>query len=533
MLRVANGFECVVRDFNNYTDSIEGCNIKQVLTITVTLWSRPPRDLINQTRNIHTIDVSGQSLTAIDNKGLCEWPNLTYIDANENNITSLPSDVLLGCHRLTMLSLSKNNISDIYDDAFHGLTSLTNLDLSDNKILSLSGNIFKPLTALKKLLLNDNQIEAINQDHFEHCLKVETLDLSYNQLTVIQRGSFYKLKQLNRLDLSHNPGLNSLDLSEMDRLYGVFVDGDALTNLQIPTYVVKLRANNNKISELTIDPNGALEELYLSNNSFRNIASLSQATQLTELDISYNNITDIDFSYLMSTPIKHINVLENPIKTFNVQALTTLPTLRSIEITTSNLDNQTLTTLINETQHRKIALHDLNREEERKRMITTPPVTPVPVNNFEATTAKPTTGPISIPHPTAAPIATKKPTHTPTPSTQPNSKDETIYNDMLKRIQNLESTIETHLKTDPNQSNASDEHTEMAQSLSNLKILVICTIIAFSLFVSCQMAIFMTTRGSWKIPMPNFISTHHNGRANRSTSRILTDSMDPITEEAL
>ena len=196
--------------------------------------------------------------------------------------------------------------------------------------------------------------------------------------------------------------------------------------------------------------------------------------------------------------------------------------------------NETLTTLINETQAKNIALHDSNREQERKRMVTKPPVTPVPVNDSAATTAKPTSGPTPMPHPAAAPIATEKPTRTTTPSTQAISKDETVYNDMLKRIQNLESTIETHLKSDANQANATDEYTEMAQSITNLRIWMICTIVAFSLFASWQLIIFMTTRGRWKIPMPNFISARHNGLANgRSTSRILTDSMDPIVEDAL
>ncbi|XP_055313720.1 leucine-rich repeat-containing G-protein coupled receptor 4-like [Sitodiplosis mosellana] len=539
VIHVASGFECEVRDFQNYTDSIKGCDDAKVLTFNVKLWSTPPKDLLNQTRNIHSIDVSGQSLKAIDNKGLCDWPYIKFIFAEENNITSLPSQALAGCHLLNTLSLSKNNISEIYDDAFHGLSLLTNLNLSNNQITSLSGNVFKPLTSLKTLRLNNNQMQAIDTDHFENNRKLEILDLSYNQIIAIDHGSFWKLKKLLTLDLSYNPGLNSLDLSEMDRLHDVIVNGASLTYLRIPTYVVNVFANNNNITQLKIDPNGSLEELCLSYNALRNISDLSPATQLTNLDISYNNITDIDFSYLMSTQIQRIDVLENPIKTFNVQALTSLPAIKSIEITTSNLDNRTLTVLITETNRLNIRLRDPNRDKERKTSMTMPPVTPVgPVTlstptTISTTTAKLTPAPTLAPKTTAVPSIQKPtPTHAPTPSAPTNSKDG-MNNDMLRRIQNLESTIESHIKTEPNESSAPNQHTEMAESVANLRVLIICTMVAFTMFVSCQLAVFVNSNyRRWRILMPNFFPIRHNGLANNRRTQ-LNGSMDPMVEDVL
>lgn len=516
--RVASGFECLVQDFQHYTDTIQGCNDEKILTFNVTTWTKPSKQLIDRTSFIRTINVSNQSLQAINNQGLCDWPHVTFINAEGNNISSLPAHAFAGCNLLSTLSMKKNNIAEMYDNAFHGLTLLTNLDLSNNQITILSDDVFKPLTSLKILRLSNNKIEVINSDTFEYNTKLEILDLSYNEIGVIGHGSFWKLKKLATLDVSNNPELKALDLTEMDRLQDVNVDSASITQLFVPKFVEKIFANNNKITQLTIEPNGILEELYLRNNSFRDIHQLAQAIQLNTLDISYNNITDIDFAYLMGTQIQQIIVLENPITTFNVQTLTGLPKIRSIEITTSNLDNQTLNDLVNETKRFNIVLRDPNREQERKTSITMPPVTPVLIN--EATVTQSITSVGTVTKPVPIPKST-------------NSKDE-VMNDLLKRIKNLESTIETQMKTKPNQSTTPDDHAEMAQSVANLRVLVICAIVAFCVLVSFQLAVFVTANYKrWTIPMPNAFSTRRNGLSNDRRTRILHDSMDPIMEEVL
>lgn len=500
--------ECEVRDFRNYNDSTRDCNDVKSLTFKITTWERIPQDLINRTQSIHSIDVSSQGLKSLDNKDFCSWPNLKSINADMNNVTSLISRMFTGCRQLTTLSLSRNNISEIYDDAFHGLSLLSHLDISLNQIHALSDNIFHPLISLKTLSLNNNLIGAIDTDTFARNLNIESLDLSFNMIEVIEKASFWKLKKLATLDISSNPELNSVDLTEMERLYDVILKNDSITSLYIPKYVIKVNADSNKLTQLIIEPNGLLKELSVRHNFIQNIQSVQSANLLTFLDISDNNITDIDFSHLMSTQILQLVILDNPINSFNVEALTSLEHIHSIEISFNSLDNKTLNELDTETRRRKIALRDPNQNREQgnviKPSINIPSVLPIPAMDFDSKTISPT--------------STEKST---TPNPASNDKKDGVIRELIKRIRNLEST----------QSDTSGVHTQMLENVSNLRVMIVCTIVAFSLFVSIQIAIFVSANyKGWHIPN---VFSNSNGILTNHRRRTANGSFDPMMEEVL
>lgn len=354
---VFSGFVCVVQDFHNYTETITACDEKQILTFDVSTWDRPPNDLIDQTKNVHTISVYYQSLQSLDNNGFCDWPHLIYINANGNNITSLPSRVLIDCRSLEMLTLWNNDMNEIHNDAFYGLTSLTTLELTNNQLTHLSSGVFKSLTSLLVLRLDSNHLQAIDANHFQYNINLESLYLHRNEIKVIERGSFWKLKKLDELYLSDNQDLNSIDLTQMDRLSTVSFEYNEFIQLHIPKCLTYVSALDCKIEHLTIEPNSALESLHLGSNFIRNVSVLSNARHLKVLDISNNSITDIDFS-LLSTEIIVIDLRWNPIKTFNVQGLKMFKSIKQFIISMRYLDNQTLTDLKREANQRKFILND-------------------------------------------------------------------------------------------------------------------------------------------------------------------------------
>lgn len=372
MIQNAAGLECVIEDLKNYGDSIRSCNSVKTLTFNVTNWGLVQPDLVNKTNSINSIDVRNQSLRDIE-KGFCAWPKLTTINANLNIITSLHSNLLNGCSNLERLTLSKNNISTIDDYAFQNLTSLEVLDLSNNQIDKLNANMLRPLTFLKELLLNENLLQVIESNTFSSTSSLATLNLSNNLLQFIDENLFRNLKKLIKLDISSNSKLASVNLDGMDRLDFVNLDNASFTKLNIPSKVVKISANFNNISTISIDPKSLIEQLTLRHNSLWNINNLSGATQLTVLDISYNNFSEIDFSVLQSTKIQKIGIIGNQIQKFDVNKLISLPFIKTIEITKETLDNKTLADLtsVTTTTPSNASVLFVNHTRERQNFVNT------------------------------------------------------------------------------------------------------------------------------------------------------------------
>ncbi|XP_055313707.1 chaoptin-like [Sitodiplosis mosellana] len=538
------GPDCRINDFQSYTAFIKDCDLVKTLTFNVIKWEPIPQDLVNQTRSITTIDVNNRSLEIIDEIGFCAWPKLTTLNAGRNNILALPSDLLANCRTLNSLLLSKNSISQIDENAFRNLPFLTELDLSSNQIESLDDNVFISLISLKTLRLNNNKIQAISNENFDITVKLETLDLSYNSIQTIEEGSFWNLRKLVTLDMSHNPDLSTLDLTRMDRLQYVNIDSASLEQLNIPDSVVTIGANFNKITKLFIEPNGILEELYLRNNSLANLKNLSIADQLTALDISYNNIRDVDFTPLWTTQIQRLVILGNPIRKFNVSTLIELPLLQTVEISTDSLDKETLTALEDGTTLLYNSVRRSNKIPERRNVvdITESTYAPSTESSNENTTETPTETPstteatndktkagknmITVKTTSIATISTSF-----KPATENDIKPDLLSLNhgvkLLERIHQLESKLES----------LSERHSLTERNVSDVRFLVVFTMITFSLFISLQIGLFVYQNyKKWNIPInisiPNVIAASQNENSNNRRRQTSVDTtMDPIIED--
>lgn len=526
------GQNCYIDNFNNSKECLNNCsnpaNVKS-LVLNVTKLENIPYDVINRTQSVESIDISNTSLQYINHTlNTCQWPKLNCIDADDNNITELQANVLNECHQLNILSLANNSISLIYDQAFTGLNLLTELDLSNNQLTSISAETFKPLVSLHTLRLSNNMIQTINLDDFAQNVKLVVLDLSYNAISEIADRAFEHLKELSTLSIQCNPNLTSIDLHGMDKLYTLTANNASLTHLDIPQNVKTVNADNNNIMYISIEPNSTLQNLSLKNNSFQNLSNLSLALQLHELDISSNNISGIDFALLMKTNVKHIVALENPIHSIDMSSLRTLPTLHSIEISTSRIDHGNLVELVLYCLSKGIVLSDPNRASETVEVITSPPVTPVPQIN--ATT---TVRPISTTTSTSTNKTTVSPSTTPPP---PPAKSYSKFTDkeieeLMKRIQNLESSLANQTNISSMQKDSTNAHADIERSLSNLKSLVNCMIFAILVFVTIKVVVYLRAN-QWSIPISRLFSRTPHARVNGQRNPF-SDSMDPIIEERL
>ncbi|XP_066598195.1 protein artichoke-like [Prorops nasuta] len=232
------------------------------------------------------LDVSNNNIETIN---IDYHNNLIQIKADNNNINyisyrsrndSTGAIYLNGMKKLKHLSLSNNALDRIDPYAFRDTKELVSLILNDNRLQYIADNAFDSLNSLKVLKLNNNMltvIPLINAD-----MKLTELSFDNNQLLNLTKNSFSSMPLLKNLSLKNN----SISI----------VEDDAFTRLNL---LEKLDISLNMIGKLPLDWNlnlYNLKYLDLSSNSFTSLEalSLSETTNVIELDLRYNHIKSVN-----------------------------------------------------------------------------------------------------------------------------------------------------------------------------------------------------------------------------------------------
>lgn len=489
------GFKCSIPNIDNITTALQNCETPiTALFFQNAKLSEIQSSILHQLPNVSFIDISDVKLISVENVTFCALSRLEDIDASKNILTELPSYMFAECYNLLELTLSENNLTKLRGDVFKKLTSLKKLDLSSNKIEVLIGDVFEPLVNLETLRLNNNRIRIIDDDLFAHNHNLQVLFLSYNLLETIQHGSFWKLKRLQTLDIGNNNELKSIDLTQMDRLQTVEVDQASLTMIYIPTNISQINASGNKITRIQADANSKLNILRLSGNRIHNLTDLSQLDQLNYLDLSDNGLTDIDFSCF--SRIKNLTQLiinGNPFKQLNSTALLLyLPALQLLELSTDLIDADIKVELL---EHVKKSNRQISISYQTDNNTT---------SNIQNT-------------PTMSITSTSQPS-----TVDPEQKDHLIKT-LLDRIEKLETIIKSKM-SGTTTSDTNDMHNEMEKSVANLRLMIVWTILAFSLFVSIQIGVFVKR---------NYNRFHIPGPFSPRSVLVRGQSREPILEEVL
>ncbi|MDP6598971.1 MAG: choice-of-anchor Q domain-containing protein, partial [Candidatus Poribacteria bacterium] len=213
------------------------------------------------------LDASGLSIS--DLTGLQHCTNLTDLDLGSNQISNSDLSVLSSLTNLTSLSLAYNGISDL--SVLSYLTNLTGLLLHGNQISNSDLSVLSSLTKLTSLSLWNNQISHIGA--LSNLTNLTELKLSNNPLTVSAGPTIQTLKD-GGATVTHDsllPIIPDLNLrAALESALGK-TSGDSITEAELAT-LTALTATNRTISDLT---------------------GLEYCLNLTNLDLSGNDIVDI------------------------------------------------------------------------------------------------------------------------------------------------------------------------------------------------------------------------------------------------
>lgn len=498
---------CTLKSVKNVSEMIENCSPPSTheLIISSQLDSIPSA-IFDQYSVIHYLDVQSTQLRSLESAMFNKLRKLKTFNAQNNSLTKLPTRIFVNSVSMLTLTFAKNRIEDLLADTFTGLIALISLDLSENKIATMDDTVFKPLIMLKTLRLNQNLLKVIDVDVFRSSHKLKTLYLSENSISNIQPESFHGLRELMTLEIGNNTYMNSIDLTQIPKLRDVDVNDAALTMLTIPANVSKINAKNNKIVVIRAEPNAMVNSLDLRNNSIHNLHQFANFTNLQYLDLSLNNITEVDFSCFKNlTALEKLIVAENPVLFLNATTLLkNMPALEIIELSAEHFEPQILRQFVYEIKKsgRRISIFSSNSSN-------------IPGGIDNVMPDEPST---SVRPDAVSPTTT---------DSSANNKN-ILINDLIKRIDKLEMVITA--KDQENKVNSSTvQHNELEKNVADLRLIVIWMIIAFSVFVSFQIAMFV--RQNYKrIRLPINGLTRNGLYHGRPRSH---ESVSPILEEVL
>lgn len=243
-------------------------------------------------KELHTLILSGNNLSSHNLAGALS-PLLKLIDLSlkDCGLTKLPENTFSKITQLKKLDISRNPLNNT--EFLTLLNSLINLDMAYCNLQYISKTTFSGMSALNTLILTGNKITNLEAKSFHNLQNLEILDLKNCGLNHWYFSNYYTNYNLKELRLSENyleffnkeqlPGKDLSSLLKLD------ISKCNLTSLPDDVFVtipnlLKLQLNNNTLNN---DKNDSLK-------------FLKPLSQLTYLDLSFNNITSIKldkFSY--------------------------------------------------------------------------------------------------------------------------------------------------------------------------------------------------------------------------------------------
>ena len=211
--------------------------------------------------------------------------NLTTLSLSSNSLSDIHP--LANLTNLKRLFLSKNRLSDVSPIA--GLTNLTTLSLSSNSLSDI--HPLEGLTQLTNLFLSKNSISDVSP--LEGLTQLTTLRLSKNRLSDVSALS--NLTQLTTLWLSGNPMLDTSPIYPLTE--NKLTDVDIEVSLEPPLVrdtrlaaAIREELDLPADALLSVEAMQQLTELSAHYHQISDITGLEHATNLTELDLSFNKM---------------------------------------------------------------------------------------------------------------------------------------------------------------------------------------------------------------------------------------------------
>ncbi|XP_078352686.1 uncharacterized protein LOC144637498 isoform X2 [Oculina patagonica] len=261
------------------------------------------------TRNICSIVLSGNGISALDKKLFKTFNGILSLDLSFNLITTLSKRVFSNVPSLKRLYLNNNLIAEITQPGLWGLGKLNDLDLSFNLIMEMPrSKMFMGLQSITRLNISHNMIKALpGNTTFVGLRSLLELDLRYNRLEILTSSMFRGMLNLETLYLSNNY-ICKIDQAGLSGLWKLqYLDLSSNSIIKIPKSeafsdlksVLCLNMSHNLIKSLpgnmTFLGLRSLLDLDLSHNRFEILTSsmFRGLLSLNTLFLQYNNITTI------------------------------------------------------------------------------------------------------------------------------------------------------------------------------------------------------------------------------------------------
>ncbi|XP_057184488.1 toll-like receptor 8, partial [Triplophysa rosa] len=332
---------------------------------------------------LHIQGLVFQEIGADTFRSLSALKNLSVLDVGTNFIVHADSKIFLQLQHLKLLYLSENRLHPVVqsrpanregrdwhapdvgssfempslaesyshqkDHAYEVSNSLVKpecfaagrvLDLSRNNLFFISPQQFELYGNISCLNLSKNGFAAApNGSEFTSLPGIKYLDLSYNKIDLAYDDAFTELQDLEVLDLSYNPHYFTVQ--------GITHNLNFLERL--PSLKV-LNMSFNSINTLTTKTmsSRSLQELQFKDNSLGKLwrkrdktyhRIFHKLTNLTYLDISYNNIRDITnqvYTYLPKN-IQKLILSHNHLKRIQWSMLRNFTQLRELVLSSNNI----------------------------------------------------------------------------------------------------------------------------------------------------------------------------------------------------
>lgn len=271
----------------------------------------PDQLIVNNFADVTEVIFKNAKFTKTPQKVIDRFAPLQRLDMSKNSFAELNfAEVRDTLTLLAILDVSTNNITELQSNTFAKTTNLKELYLSRNQIEALPSTVFFALPKLRLLDLSHNKIKAISQDNMFGFLKsLQFIYLNHNGINRL-RTSFGNVTTLVEFDGSHNDlkdwsltfvpgstmrlnlaycGLKDSYTSSSDK-EELNLEGNMIEVMKITGKVTRLRANNNIIRQVEIDPSIELEALELANNYISDIGNITKVDNLQILDLSGNRL---------------------------------------------------------------------------------------------------------------------------------------------------------------------------------------------------------------------------------------------------
>lgn len=287
---------------------------------------------------------------------------LQELRMRSNKFKKLPNSVFSSIRTLQTLDLSSNEISEIEKSAFVGLNNMEFLTLTSNKLVALDENTFNELSSLISIRLDSNKLQIIEENLFANNLNLSEIRLDTNEIAVINGDAFGKLKKLKLLNLASNR-LHKIDIvnSNLERLW---IPYNRLKTLDVNKNLKLLNAPYNELEAINFAGNTELMELKLRQNFISDISNFSSLNKLEVLDLSFNPIGELKISsfsrmndlvklnlentnitstsltfgtFAHNTNLTHLDISYNQLKLLDFSIFTSLTQLTHLKIDGNNL----------------------------------------------------------------------------------------------------------------------------------------------------------------------------------------------------